>query len=152
MNKSSITSDINGSVVELTFEIKITQGDSKVWKEVLRINSAFRKHCHLKHRDAAKASVIQNGCQKTRISQGIIDQWYQLMDRDDIGLSVDIKEVYKNCDSHFNISHFAYGTGHHLALERGRGSAKVIERSVWDSLFTTFSEYSRPFRIILWCD
>ena len=60
---------------------------------------------HLKRRDAAKASVIQNGFQKNRSSQGIIDQWCQLMDRDNIGLSADIKEVYKNSDSRFNISH-----------------------------------------------
>ena len=94
---------------------------------MLRINGAFCKHCHLKRRDAAKASVIQNGFQKTRSSRGIIDQLYQLMNRNDIGLSDDIKEVYKNSDSRFNISHFSYGTSHHLALERGRGFAKVIE-------------------------
>ena len=114
LNKNSITAEINGSEVELKFEIKITQGDSKVWKEVLRINGAFCKHCELKRRDAAKASVIKNGFRKTRSSQRIIDQWYQLMDRDEIGLSADIKEVYKNSDSRFNISHFPYGTGQHF--------------------------------------
>ena len=114
LNKNSITAEINGSEVELKFEIKITQGDSKVWKEVLRINGAFCKHCELKRRDAAKASVIKNGFRKTRSSQGIIDQWYQLMDKNEIGLSADIKEVYKNSDSRFNISHFPYGTGQHF--------------------------------------
>ena len=64
LNKNSITAEINGSEVELKFEIKITQGDSKVWKEVLRINGAFCKHCELKRRDAAKASVIKNGFRK----------------------------------------------------------------------------------------
>ena len=81
---------------------------------MLRINGAFCKHCHLKRRDAAKASVIKNGFRKTRSSQGIINQWYQLMDKDEIGLSADIKEVYKNSDSRFNISHFPYGTGQHF--------------------------------------
>ena len=135
----------------MKFEIKITQRDSKVWKEVLRINGAFCKHCHLKRRDAAKASVIQNGFQKTRSSRGIIDQLYQLMNRNDIGLSDDIKEVYKNSDSRFNISHFSYGTSHHLALKGAVDLLKLLKCG-WDSLFTTLSKYSRPFRIILWCD
>ena len=43
LDKNSITANINFSEIKLKFKTKITQGDSKVWKEVLRINGALSK-------------------------------------------------------------------------------------------------------------